>query len=219
MGVRTMSNLNTGEMPAMLLPPLTAPSEADEANHRIANNLQLLSVLIAGEARTVEDAAGRAALDRTQARLAAIAGIHRQLHAIDTANEVELGAYLRELCAEVGRSLPPHRPLLVSADRAWVRGETAAALGMLVAELITNACKHAYPSDVPGAVIVSLAAYPGGELRLTVEDRGCGRAGISGDSGLGGRLIDATVRRVRGSAAWEHAAPGTRFRLHLKADA
>lgn len=219
MAVSTMSNRITGEMPATLLPPLIAPSTADEANHRIANNLQLLSVLISGEARAIEDAAGRAALARTQARLNAIAGIHRHLHAIEASNKVELGAYLRELCAEMGRSLPPHRPLLVSADKAWVRGETAAALGMLVAELVTNACKHAYPSDVPGAVLASLAACPAGELRLTVEDRGCGRAGISDDTGLGGRLIEATVRRLQGSAAWEHAAPGTRFRLHWMADA
>ncbi|WP_066721544.1 sensor histidine kinase [Sphingomonas pituitosa] len=219
MGVMTMSNLNTVDAAATLLPPLVAPSGADEANHRIANNLQLLSVLVEGEARGVADAAGRAALDRIRARLAAIAGIHRQLYAIDTSNRVDLGAYLRELCAEMGRSLPSHRPLLVSADRAEVRGETAAALGVLIAELVTNACKHAYPDTMPGAVIVALAALPGGALRLAVEDRGCGRSGLSGDSGLGTRLIDATVRRLQGSAVSEQAMPGTRFRLHLNMDA
>jgi two-component sensor histidine kinase len=203
------------EMAPTLLPPLSDPTAADEANHRIANNLQLLSVLVASEARLVSDVAGRAALDRTQARLAAIMGIHRQLYAAPDADRVDLGEYLRALCDDLSRSLPAHRPLFVATDRAEARGEMAAALGVLVAELVLNACKHAYPGDAPGGIMVSLATVGDGEARLTVEDRGCGRSALASDGGLGSRLIDTTVRRLRGTARWERAEPGTRFLLHF----
>ncbi|MET3711891.1 two-component sensor histidine kinase [Sphingomonas trueperi] len=202
----------------IVLPPLDAPSAADEANHRIANNLQVLLNLVAGEARALEDAAGRAALERTMNRLTAIASVHRHLHTKGVDGTVDLGAYLRELCAHMQLSLPRHRTLLVAADRANASAETAAALGMLTAELVMNACKHAYASDAPGAVAVSLSTSSG-EARLIVEDRGRGRPRLADGGGLGSRLIDATVKRLKGLAVWEQAMPGTRFNLYLQLDA
>ncbi|RSV39735.1 sensor histidine kinase [Sphingomonas sp. ABOLE] len=199
---------------ARILPPLRVPTAVDEANHRIANNLQVLLNLVAAEARETEDAAGRAALERTMNRLGAIAAVHRHLHVADTGNSIDLGTYLHELCAHLQESLPHHRTLLVSLDRVEVSAETAASLGMLAVELVINACKHAYPADCPGAVALSLSAVAG-QARLTVEDKGCGRPRLAGQPGLGSLLIDATVKRLNAIAVWEQASPGTRFNLYL----
>lgn len=197
-----------------ILPPLRIPTAADEANHRIANNLQVLLNLVAVEARETEDAAGRAALERTMNRLSAIASVHRHLHIAETDNSIDLRNYLHELCAQLQASLPQYRTLLVSLDRVEVSAETAAALGMLAVELIINACKHAYPADCPGAVALSLTTVAG-RARLTVEDQGRGKPRLAAQRGLGSLLIDATVKRLNATAVWEQASPGTRFNLYL----
>lgn len=203
-----------GTQRATVLPPSHVPTAADEANHRIANNLQVLLNLVAAEARETEDAAGRAALERTMNRLGAIASVHRHLHIAETDDRIDLRTYLHELCAHLQASLPHHRTLLVSLDRVEVSAETAASLGMLAVELILNACKHAYPADCPGAVALSLSAAAG-QARLTVEDKGCGRPRLTAQHGLGALLIDATVKRLDAIAVWEQASPGTRFNLYL----
>ncbi|OAN57585.1 hypothetical protein A7X12_06865 [Sphingomonas sp. TDK1] len=193
---------------------MRVPTVADEANHRIANNLQVLLSLVAAEARETEDAAGREALERTVNRLCAIASVHRHLHVAETDDSIDLSDYLHELCAHLQASLPQHRTLLVSLDQVEVSAETAASLGMLAVELIINACKHAYPADCPGAVALSLSTLAG-QARLTIEDKGRGRPRVAAQRGLGSLLIDATVKRLNAIAVWEQASPGTRFNLYL----
>lgn len=201
-----------------LPPPLDprSPDAADEANHRIANNLHMLSTLITSEARGISDPAAREVLELTRARISAIGSLHRLLCMVPAQGRVDLRGYLQGLCVEMARNLPCHRPLPVRCARISCRPETARALGLLVVELVTNACKHAYRAEMPGPVAVSLAMATDGGLCLTVEDRGRGRRPGSSNLGLGSRLIEATVRQLAGRAEWQDARPGTRFSLHFK---
>lgn len=54
---------------AMVLPPLAAPTAMDEANHRVANSLQIVAALLTIEARDVVDPAAAAILGRMQQRI------------------------------------------------------------------------------------------------------------------------------------------------------
>lgn len=199
-----------------VLPPLPLPSAADEANHRIANTLQLVCSLISIEARDVSDATTRSVLERTQQRISAIAHVHHHLYAARDHAAIDLGSYLEELGAQMARSCAPHRQVFVNADTVPVSGATASSMGILVAELVTNACKHAYSADAPGSIGVALHRSNDGTYRLLVEDRGRGTRGASVQDGLGRRLIDATVARLGGCAVWEDAEPGTRFRMDVR---
>lgn len=48
-----------------------------------------------------------------------------------------------------------------------------------------------------------------------VEDRGKGFGMPEAGSGIGSRLIKATVGRLGAAATWEHAQPGTRFVMNF----
>lgn len=200
---------------ATILPGAMMPGAADEANHRMANHLQLLAALVAVEARGVSDPRGLAALERTQQRIAAIGGVHRHLYAGGT-EEVDLGDYLETLGEQLSRSCGHHRRVLVDAETVPVTGATASSIGILATELVTNACKHAYAAGEAGEIRVELRRRPGGMCRFTVEDRGHGTRTRTGRNGLGTRLIDATVAKLGAVARWEDARPGTRFRMDVR---
>jgi len=51
-----------------------------EADHRIANSLQLLSALLSSQGRELQDPKARDAIETSVRRIAAVAGVHRQLH-------------------------------------------------------------------------------------------------------------------------------------------
>lgn len=198
-----------------VLPPLALPSVADEVDHRVANHLQLISALISIEARQVADTATLAILERTRGRIAAIAGVHRQLYSRGTA-EVDLGSYLEELGKQLSRCCAPHRNVTVDADTVPVGSTVAASVGILATELVTNACKHAYAAEEPGDVRITLRRLASGAHRLAVEDRGSGGEPESAGTGLGSHLIEATVARLGGVSAWEDARPGIRFRMDVR---
>jgi two-component sensor histidine kinase len=65
--------------------------------------------------------------------------------------------------------------------------ETALPLGLIVAELISNAQKHAFPDDRTGTVRVLFERHEDGDVRLGVFDDG---AGLNGSKpGIGMTLI------------------------------
>lgn len=63
---------------AWILPPLAAPTAVDEANHRVANSLQMIAALLTIEARDVGDPVAAAILGRTRERIEAIGALHRR---------------------------------------------------------------------------------------------------------------------------------------------
>ncbi len=73
-----------------------------EVNHRVANSLALVAALVRMQANAVTDASARAALEETQTRITAIAGIHRRLYTSDDVRVVvAVDAYLATLVEDL----------------------------------------------------------------------------------------------------------------------
>jgi two-component sensor histidine kinase len=201
---------------AMLVrPQIAALSSQEEADHRIANHLQMISATIAVEARSVSAPETLAVLKRMEQRIAAVGGVHRQL-CTSRASDVDLGDYLETLGEQLMGSCASHRHIVVNADTVPVESETASAIGILVSELVTNACKHAYAPDELGSILITLRCRADGAYGLMVEDRGKGVGMPEAGSGVGNRLIKATVVRLGATAKWENAQPGTRFIMDFR---
>jgi two-component sensor histidine kinase len=204
--------------PIAILPALAEPSLVDEANHRIANNLQMLAALISLEARQIADPGALAAFHTMSRRIGAIAGVHRQLYHNNVTATVNLGEYLADLACDLNDTvadLAGERGVCVEPASVEVSPEEAASIGMIVSELVGNAFKYAYEPDAPGRVRVMLRALPLGGYWLEVSDRGAGlmSARNARGTGLGTQLIAMMARRLGAVHAWHDNAPGTRFTL------
>lgn len=205
-----------------VLPALPQPGSVEEAHHRIANSLQLLAAVVSVEAHRIADPVALAALDLTMRRITAIAGVQRMLYQSPAATSVDLGAYLQDLGAELDRgcgNAGVGRHVRVDARSVKVSAEDATAVGVIVSELVGNACKYAYPVGMPGDVRVTLRARSGGYVSggyvIEVSDSG---AGILPDAdpkgtGLGSRIVAMMAHRLGAQMNWRDARPGTRFTL------
>jgi two-component sensor histidine kinase len=91
----------------------------------------------------------------------------------------------------------------------------AATVGMLVTELVTNACKYAFPDERPGSVTIRLSETAEG-YRLVVEDTGMGLPADfdpSASSGLGMRLVGNFVQNLAGTLTVEARITGAGSRF------
>lgn len=199
-----------------ILPPPVPVSATDEINHRVANSLQMLSALVSLESRGIKDEAARAALDMTQARIAAVAGVHRLLYQTRATSSIDLAFYLQALGADLQGTQARTRRVLVDLERVMVRMDEATSIGIIVSELANNAFKYAYDAASEGDVRLVLRAMPFGGYLLEVIDRGYGMTGdpVRG-TGFGSQLIDAMVARIGGRFSYHDAQPGTRFLLFV----
>ncbi|WP_174300402.1 sensor histidine kinase [Caulobacter sp. S45] len=193
-----------------------------EVNHRVANSLQLIASLVHLQAGALEDAAARAALQDTQSRIAAVMQVHRRLYTSDDVENVDMEEYLGGLVAELQQSLAAGgagRPIRLAAEPIKLNPDKAVSLGVVVAELVTNAFKYAYPDGGSGEVRVAFAAAPADHLRLTVEDDGPGLGDkvVARGTGLGQRVIAAMARSLNSRVEYDPTHRGARAVLAFQA--
>lgn len=193
-----------------------------EVNHRVANSLQIVSAFVAMQSRVLTDESARAALTDTQRRIQAIAQVHRRLYTADSVQSVDMAEYLASLLAELSEtwSTPDApRDIKLHAQPVRLATDKAVAVGIIVNELVSNACKYAYAPDVAGQVRVLLGADGTDRFTVAVEDDGCGVAEGAGakGTGLGSKLIGAMAQTLGAELRYNHGGPG--FRVVLAAAA
>jgi two-component sensor histidine kinase len=142
--------------------------------------------------------------------------LHKHLYAEDDLRLVNLRDYLGELAATI-------HDLLDDQDRDRIRLEIdlppirididrAVPLALVVAEVITNAFKYAFPDQRHGVVALRCRVFDG-DLELTVSDDGVGHPEGAEDGGLGAHLMHGFARQLGGRLTMESGDSGTRVRL------
>ena len=130
--------------------------------------------------------------------------------------------YLNSLCDSLGTAFRSGRgrtTLRIDLAPLSPSPEDARSIGLIVVELVTNAMRHAFPSDYDGTVHVTGAADPAG-YRIRIQDNGRGLPAtftIDGrGKGLGLRLINLLTKQLRGQLTHEFL-DGACFTLTLPA--
>ena len=183
-----------------------------EVNHRVANSLQMVSAFVQMQSSGATDDATRRALTSTQRRIAAIAQVHRKLYTSDDVETVDMVDYLSALVGELEEtwSTPESpRQLTLVAEPVRLKTDQAVSVGVIVNELVSNACKYAYADNGFGEVRIRLQRRDDAFL-LEVEDDGSGfssRNPAQG-TGLGTKLIRAMVSSLRAELVYEHRPVG-----------
>lgn len=192
-----------------------------EVNHRVANSLQLVSAFVYMQARNAGNEETRAALEDTQRRIEAIARVHRRLYTGDSVNEVDMAEYLGALLADLEEtwSTPDSpRTLTLIAEPVILATDKAVAVGVIVNELVSNACKYAYAAHSAGEIRVKLER-DGSKFRLQVEDDGVGMPidGAIKGTGLGTKLINAMAATLKSTVDYDGGYKGVRATLRAAA--
>jgi two-component sensor histidine kinase len=192
-----------------------------EVNHRVANSLQLVSAFVHMQAGALADPAAKDALDNTQRRIQAIAQVHRRLYTSDDVQSVEMSEYLAALAAELEEawSTPvAPRQIRLTSERIRLKTDRAVPVGVIVSELVANACKYAYESGASGEVRIDLRRDGESRFSLAVEDDGCGLPGdgsVKG-TGVGTKLLNAMAQSLSADLSYDSDHRGCRAVLRAE---
>jgi two-component sensor histidine kinase/putative methionine-R-sulfoxide reductase with GAF domain len=175
---------------------------ARELKHRVRNNLQLILAMLDRHAATLDDGPPKQGIETISLRLMTMARMYDSLLGSGLASTVDLGAYVRQLCADLTdvhgaehrdvRQTCSTVPLQVDLD-------TVTALGMAAAELVTNCYVHGFPNGKSGTIDVLLSTSESGEGVLTIKDNGVGFDVTAENKRHGVGLVKQLMRQVNGS--------------------
>ncbi len=191
-----------------------------EVDHRVKNNLQVISSLMLLKARRTPEGEAREALQAMAERIGALSTAHRMLYSAGNVSRFDFQEFTAEFLSDVAAGLDPERTTIRSEiEPVGTTAAMAAPLALMLHELTANALRHAFPSDREG--LVSIRARQGAEeVQLVVEDDGVGLAQAPANpAGFGRNLVEMVVRQLRGHVLWSDAAPGTRVEITIPMNA
>ncbi|MGU3540256.1 histidine kinase dimerization/phosphoacceptor domain -containing protein [Methylobacterium sp. A54F] len=190
-----------------------------EVDHRVKNNLQVISSLMLLKARRTPEGEARDALQAMADRIGALSTAHRMLYSAGDVTRFSLDAFTSDLLADLSAGLDPERTRVAAAvDPIAVSAAMAAPLALMIHELATNAVRHAFPGERGGSVRITAQRNASG-FRLLVEDDGIGiGAAPPNPAGFGRSLVEMVVRQLRGTIAWREGSPGTHVEIGIPLD-
>lgn len=183
-----------------------------DVNHRVGNNLAMVSALLNVQSRQSREPAVKTALAQAQSRIQAIAAGQRRLRLDIETDEIDARAYMEDLLAEIGKAAEG-RPIRIELDMEPIRlpGRDAVSFVVIVNELVTNAIKHAFPDGMSGHITIRLARDETQELptlAMTIEDDGIGLPAEVENKGLGQTVIASLLRSMRATMTTQPLHPG-----------
>jgi PAS domain S-box-containing protein len=180
----------------------------DEIHHRVKNNLQVITSLLALQARTISDPAMRKKFEESRHRIHSMAILHEILHQSGSLAHINFAEYLRRLAGHLLRSYGATGKirLRLDLDLLSVPMDSAVLCGLIVNELLSNSFKHAFPA-VPGEVRIELRQKPGGVVHVLVADDGIGLPrdlDWESTSSLGLRLVRTLAQQLEAAVETDH---------------
>ncbi len=189
-----------------------------EFDHRLKNNLTILSSLIAMQAREAENPAVVEALGKAASRVTSLGRTYDHLRfdhgAIST---VSLDQLIQSLTNALRESLIAGSPieLVCQSCPCTVERDRASALALLINELVTNAVKHAFIGRSSGRVEIDFAVT-GNDGQLRVSDNGVGIPAESPAGRQGMRLLKALAKMAHGDLSVASSSSGTQIKVRLR---
>ncbi len=145
-----------------------------ELQHRVKNNLQMITALIRIETRNLPAGTATVPFDRLAGRIESLHLLYDSLSNDEDGHEVDLGGYLSQIASAIMRSHAMEGIRLdLKADAYVVSINVALPVGLVVNELLMNALKHAFAGRDGGTIT----------LHCLIDNKGC--RVVVADDGVG----------------------------------
>ncbi len=186
-----------------------------ELSHRVKNNMQIIIGLLSLQANRVQNTDTKEVLEESQLRIETMGLIHKKLYRSDI-DSVYAEDFMSDLIRQVLSAYTLKNVKIIShISKVRVTHDQATCLSLLINELLTNSCKHAFRDIDDPTLHISLEKEKGNMIGFLYRDNGPGfnPEKFQTDS-FGMKLINIQVEQLGGTASWQHG-DGITFKLEF----
>lgn len=176
-----------------------------EQNHRVKNNLQVISALLSLQANRINNTDAKKAIEDSQLRVQAMGIIHKKLYG-ENIVDIEMDVFVSELAENVLPVFGLSRDnvnIEIQVDKINLHVEKAIPVGLLLNELLTNSCKYALQENAnPTLKIVFRQEHHTCHLSFTDNGPGFDPENDKNKDSFGLKLITLQCRQLNGKHSW-----------------
>jgi two-component system, sensor histidine kinase PdtaS len=183
-----------------------------EIHHRVKNNLEVVSSLLALQSAQIDDPSVQSAMLASQNRVHSMGIIHQKLYQGENLAAIEMQDYFINLSENILDSFNADGHIKVECNmpKLVLDVDTAISIGLITNELLTNSLKYAFIEKEHGAINISLTEQNNsdndeGLLLLKISDDGIGKPvdDKAKGTGFGTQLINLLTRQLNGKLTYE----------------
>lgn len=176
-----------------------------EIHHRVKNNLEIVSSLLALQSAQIDDPNTKEAMTEGQNRVNSISIVHQKLYQGTNLGSIEMKDYFLNLSQSILDSFGAVQKVKLNLvmEKLDLDIDTAVPLGLIINELLTNTIKYAFPEGDKGTVTIKLEKQNDQHLHLVVTDDGIGKSGITHGTGFGTQLVSLLTQQLNGTMTEE----------------
>ncbi|MEP1035276.1 PAS domain S-box protein [Ekhidna sp.] len=171
-----------------------------EVHHRVKNNMQLISSILALKSYDLDDDKSKAIFNEVNDRIKAMSVIHDKLYTFNNVSEINIGEYLQHIAQELqilqGSS---SISIEVESEKIILDVEKALLIGLMVSEMVGNALKHGFKVGQQGKISILFSKEPGHFLLRVLNDgEKMQEQLLESSTGLGVSLVKTFVKQLGG---------------------
>lgn len=186
-----------------------------EQNHRVKNNLQVISSILSLQQQYLTDATSRNVLSESQARIDSVVMLHRQLYENNDFELIDMEQLFDDIITSAaitfGQGFVDSE---LDMEEKYLEPDTATSVGVIVSELVINSFKYAFRDYPPKIYIRSRANR--NKIEVIYQDFGpYNLEDIFRNperKGFGLQLIDLILKQIDGKLSYSFQ-DGSVFRI------
>ncbi len=188
-----------------------------ELNHRVKNNLQMISSLLNLQSKQLKGHPAEEAITDGKYRVEALSLVHKKLYQEGVDTKIEIKEYIEELVLGLFHSYDAtFKPDFKIVDIS-IKIDFAIPIALIINELISNALKYAYKNINTPTLSIEINQKKKDHLYIDIRDNGIGFSTqeIEQPNSFGLQLITSLVEQLEGSIE-KVSKKGTCWNLIIK---
>jgi len=176
-----------------------------EIHHRVKNNMQIVSSLLALQAQNIKNPEIQAVVDDSRNRVRTMSLIHEMLYSNENISMIDFEHYIKKLIRYLLETHGSAKNTIctIKAHDIHLPIDLAIPCGLIATELITNSLKYAFPDMKKGEIVVEMRRQNNGFITFAIHDNGLGFPpgfDTQGSTTLGMNLVKSLAKQLGGEA-------------------
>lgn len=189
-----------------------------ELNHRVKNNLQMISSLLSLQSHQLSGHPAQEALIAGKNRVEALSLVHRKLYQEGIETKIALTEYIEELVLGLFHGYNVSFKPKFTIDDSSISIDKAIPLALIINEIVINSLKYAYKDIVTPSLEIKLKKVMG-QLEINIDDNGIGFTENQADkkNSFGLKLIYSLIDQLDGTIE-RFNTKGTSWKISINSD-
>jgi two-component sensor histidine kinase len=189
-----------------------------EINHRVKNNLAVITALIRAESNRVKDEYHRELFKNILSKSFSLSTLQSAMYQSKDYNQANFSEFIRLLLGNINDTYGYRKNVQITLDLEEVNINISKAIpcSLIINEILTNCYKYAFTEGRENKLLLQLKELQDNTYFICISDNGAGLPKNYASRGTGFDLMDGLIEQIDANINIETSTTGTTFTITFK---